>query len=176
MTNQQQTIHSHSDNFNEFLKDYKTEIVNQHEKGYYPFNVVVEAYQQGVKDGTATGKQELVKSIIENDIETFSLKVQQLYLFSKQLINYIQENEFSVLALHLKITPQNLRGIIVIPEQQNLNDSFINLSYNKLADFETTYSQLTKNNLDLSFIGNENLETDLFEQDGFNYTENYTNG
>jgi hypothetical protein len=171
---QSEKVKGSSDLFQEYLNEHKDEVRANSADDYYHVNIVADAYKQGFSDGTQSAQKEFVEQLIEKRIDDFKKKAQQVYILSSKLVSVLEESGFIANALYIAPTFMAPRAIIVVPEEHVLNDDFVETTYSKIHEFREIFSKLFHDVLDLSIVGNDNLDTDLLKEDGFGYEEVYT--
>lgn len=171
---QSEKVQGSSDLFQEYLNQHKDEVRAKSADEYYHVNVVADAYKQGFSDGTQSAHKEFVEQLIEKRIDDFKKKAQQVYILSSNLVSILKDKGFNANALFIAPTFIAPRAIIVVPEELVLNDDFVETAYSTIHEFREIFSKLFHDVLDLSIVGNENLDTELLKEDGFGYEEVYT--
>lgn len=171
MTAQANTINS--DLFQKYLTKCKDQVKTESAENYYPVNVVAEAYSQGFSDGKISGKKDFIDQIVKIEIEKFVQKSNQIYILSKETINFLLSQNFKVCSLHINLAQQRASVVISIPNEILNDDSFVEKAYSKIFEFKAIFCKLFNEPLDIGFVGNDNLVTELLAEDGYGYTENY---
>jgi hypothetical protein len=162
------------DSFNDYLDKCKNQARSEGSKQYFHVDVVAEAYSQGYEHGKEDGQSEFIESLIMDSFEKFNHKSNQIYILSKNVIEYItKELKQNVISLHINLTPNKPSVILSVPNDALLIDEFVDKAYNKVFDIRDIYKQLFDEMLDIGFVGSDHLDYNQIESDGFGYTEKY---
>ncbi|MCF8298015.1 MAG: hypothetical protein K9J13_10760 [Saprospiraceae bacterium] len=162
-----------SESFYKYLDNCKDHVKSKSSEGYYPVNVVAEAYSQGFSDGEKSGQKEFIERIIANEIEKFTQKANQIYILSQNVISYLKEEGYNSISLHINLQPNRPSVILSVPDDILINDDFVDKAYTKIHENRNIFLKLFNEQLDIGIIGNNNLNKKLLLEDGFGYTEEY---
>jgi hypothetical protein len=162
-----------SDLFLKYLNGVKDQVNATKTEGYFHVNVVAEAYSQGFADGKKSGRQDFIKQIIKNQVEKFTQKSNQIYILSQNLISYIKDEGFNVSSLYIKLTLNRPSVILAVENVLLLNDDFVSKAYAKVYENRKIFLKLFNENLDIGFIGIENLDKKMLSEEGYGYHEEY---
>lgn len=162
-----------SQSFNKYLDNCKDKVKSKSSVGYYPANVVADAYSQGFSDGEKSGKQDIIEQIIKNEVEIFTQKANQIYILSQNVINSLKENNFIANSLHINLSYKRPSVIISFSNELLNNDIFVKRAYSKIFDNKNIYLELFNEPLDIGLVSCDNLDVDLLNDDGFGYFEQY---
>jgi hypothetical protein len=138
---------------------------------YYHVDVVADAYGQGLKDGKNIGKKDFIDKIMKSTAERFAEKANQVYILTKNTLSYIIGKGYDVNSFYINIYHNNPKVIIAVDNKYLLDDDFVEFAYSKIYDAKNTFTSIFDNTLDISLAGTENLDIELLEQDGFEYSE-----
>ncbi|WP_225035104.1 hypothetical protein [Winogradskyella sp. SM1960] len=138
---------------------------------YYHVNVVADAYGQGLKDGQNIGKQDFIDKIMKSTAEKFAEKANQVYILTKNTLSYIISKGYDVNSFYINIFHNNPKVIIAVDNKYLLDDDFVEFAYSKIFEAKNTFTSIFDNTLDISLAGTENLDIELLDQDGFEYSE-----
>lgn len=160
-----------SDTFVKYLRTVKDQVRKDSSDGYYHVNIVADAYSQGYTDGQQSGKKDFVAQILKDRIERFTQKANQVYILTSRLISHLNDEKYEVISFHIDPNLTCPRSLIVVETDVLNNDSFVEIAYSKIFSLKKVFNELFQDNLDMSIVGNENIEYDLLKKDGFGYTE-----
>jgi hypothetical protein len=167
-------VSGYSDTFLEYLKTCKGEVKSKSTEGYYHVDIVADAYNAGFEDGKKSSDTDFLKELINNELEAFSIKAQQSYILSKNLIDFIKEKGYKADGLYIRLTYNRPCSVIVSVKEDNLNqDIFVKEVYTKLHEFQNVFRKLYNESFDISLVASDNLCVELLKEDGFGYNENY---
>ena len=164
-----------SDLFFDYLNQCKDKVQSSNTEDYYPVNVVADAYKQGYGDGEKSGKRNFVEMLLKNKIKNFTLQSNQIYILSQKIISSLKEKSFSVESLHIRLNQDCSRVVLSIKESLLLDDDFVERAYSKISEVKQIYKKLFDNNLDVSLVSHDTLDVHLLKDDGFGYSEVYSN-
>jgi hypothetical protein len=138
---------------------------------YYHVDVVADAYGQGLNDGKNIGKQDFIDKIMKSTAEKFAEKAHQVYILTKSTLSSIIKKGYDVNSFYINIFHSNPKVIIAVDNKYLLDDEFVEFAYTKIYEAKNTFSSIFENTLDISLAGTENLDVELLDQDGFEYSE-----
>lgn len=172
MTNAK-VLSNNSESFTNYLNACKDKVKSGSTEGYYHVDVVAEAYTQGFEDGKKMGKSEFVDSIVNQNIEKFLHKANQIYILSKKIVSFISKNNYKASGLFISLNPNRPSVIISVPDSDLNNDEFVHIIYPELFEAKDVYLQIIEENFDIGLVANDNLDVKLLEEDGYGYQEIY---
>lgn len=158
--------------FHTYLNLYADQVKHESVEGYYHVDIVAEAYNQGFKDGNESGKKDFVEEMRKNRIEKFIQRSSQVYILTKKVVSYLNENKFCVESLHIDVLHFAPRVIISISNELLTNDDFVQLSYAKIFEMKRIFSDLFNTHLDMGLVSAAFLNKEMLAEDGFGYSEN----
>lgn len=162
--------------FNSYLESHQGYAKNEKVSDlYYHVNVVAEAYDKGLSDGKNIGRQEFVEKIMKSSAERFTEKANQVYILTKNMVNFLGTNNYKVDSFHINIFHTNPKVIFAVNNEILLDDKFVELAYTKIHEFKCTFKKIFESTLDMGLIDGENLDLELLSQDGFEYSEGISN-
>lgn len=162
--------------FNSYLESHQGSAKNEKVNDlYYHVNVVAEAYDKGVSDGKTIGRQEFVDKIMRSSAERFTEKANQVYILTKNMVNFLDKNNYKVESFHINIFHKNPKVIFAVKNEILLQDAFIELAYTKIHEFKCTFKKIFESTLDMGLIDGESLDHELLSEDGFEYSEVISN-
>lgn len=167
------TLKSSSDLFNKYLDTCKGEVKSRGIEGYYHVDIVADAYNQGFLDGKKSGKAVFLENLISNEIEKFTQKANQIYILSKNVISFLAQKKFNVVALYINLNPNRSSVIISVKNDILNDDTFVEIAYSKTFENKKIFSKLFNEALDIGFLASDNLDEKLLREDGFGYIEKY---
>jgi len=153
-------------NFMEFVQGYTQQKQSDWKDGYYPADVVINAYEQGKKDG-----QKPLSDLIDSLVTRFTSKAVQAYTYARLLVSHLSHNNFQVEGFFVNIEKKTPNVIVVVNNQTLLNDEFVEIAYSKIAEYVKGYRNQFSEMFDMGLIGSDNLDQDLLYQDGYKYNE-----
>lgn len=162
-----------TDKFYSYINEYKNEAIPESSEGYYPFNVVADAYTQGFSDGKKSGKNDFIAELIKKRSELFSQKANQVYILAQNVIAFLKENDFTILSMHINLNQSCPRVILSVSSDTLNNDDFVEKAYGKIFENKQIFSKLFPEMLDIGIVANDNLDTELLLEDGFGYSEEF---
>ena len=158
--------------FNNFLDAFKDSAREEISKNYFHVDVVAEAYSQGFKDGEDSSKKSFVNSLIEQQIEGYKQRYLQAYILTNKVINKLATIEKKANEFFINIHDSNPKVVISIPNQYLLEDAVVEIAYSEIFKAQELFNSIfTEHQLDISFVGSDNLDKDLLTSDGFDYFE-----
>lgn len=161
------------DSFNAYLDSCKDDVQTKRFEGYYPVDVVAEAYTKGFSDGEKSREKDFLNSLISKEIETFVQKANQIYILSKNLISHLERHNFKAKSLHINLSLNRPSVIISLANEFLNNDDCVKIAYSKINENRKIYSDLFNEHLDIGLVANDNLNKKLLIEDGFGYQEEY---
>jgi len=138
------------------------EVVFNPQKGFYSFDIVLDAYEQGKKIGEKEGEKtykQKARDIYFNNLEKTNLALSEMI---KTLVEY----PCTPTKVFINHTITDTILIIAIDPQIHCEKEFIDKAYAKALELQEQYHG--QFNLDISFIDDtENLDLELLKDDGF---------
>lgn len=166
-------IKDKSELFHKYINKYKDEVESDKVDGYYPANVVADAYSQGFKDGKNKGEKNFIDRLVKLEKEKFTQKANQIYILSQNIIDFLKKNKYKIDSLHISLDINSPKVILAVDSTLMLNDDFIELCYKKIFENKSIFLQLFDENLDIGIVSSENLNKKLLKQTGFGYKEEF---
>lgn len=168
------TIKVGVDSFYNYLKNNAAQAEpNKKNDLYYHVNVVAEAYTEGFSKGEKQGKEKLSDVLLEKLTDRIFDHLAQIYVASKAVSTYFQENGYKVDKLYINTSLNKPKVIISLPEEQLLDDTFVEFAYAKIHEVKCAFNTMFQNSLDLSLITSDNIDEELLISDGFGYIESF---
>lgn len=177
MTMEQQHIvrnQNEKGDFLDFVKRYTDEKQIDWTEGYYPANVVIDAYEQGRKEGRKQGEKDAGKPMeefVQGLITTITSKAMQAYTYAHLLTDFLLRKEFKVEGFFVRIDRKTPNVIVVVNEDTLLNDDFVELAYKQMAKLEVGFKDQFGEIFSMSLVSSDNLDTDALNDDGYKYHE-----
>ena len=171
----EQTVNIGIDKFHEYLVGHQNEVSQNRFDGYYPVNVVAEAYTQGFSDGQQKGQSEFVKILRKQTLDLFKKKSQQVYILTTKVKDTLKKEGFIVDSFYIDIFATCPRVIVSVQDDLLLNEAFIQVAYKEIFSVQEIYSKVFDNDvLDMSLVGSDDLDKSCLEAEGFGYSEDFT--
>lgn len=160
------------DNFNNYLKNnaHNAESTKKSDL-YYHVNVVAEAYSEGFQKGEQSGENNFADLLVGKLKDKIYDHLTQIYVTGKAISTYFAENNYKVNKLYINTSFNKPKIIISVPEEQLLDDEFVEFAYQKIHDMKCNFNAMFRNTLDLSLVESDNLDESLLISDGFGYSE-----
>ncbi|MEX1190406.1 MAG: hypothetical protein WED10_02140 [Brumimicrobium sp.] len=162
-----------SELFHDYILKYKDEAKSDPKEGYYHADIVAEAYTQGFSDGEKKGKKNFLNQLIKRESEKFTLKANQIYILSQDIIDYLRKNGYPVDSMHINLEPQCPKVILAVKSNLLVNDDFVKKAYVKLFQNKELFSKLFPEVLDIGLVSSDSLDKQLVKEAGFGYAEEY---
>jgi len=159
--------------FQKYISKYKDEAKHESTENYFHADVVAEAYKQGLSDGKEIGEKGFMTQLVKSQVEKFVQKSNQIYILCQNIISTLKKENYNVSALYIDITPNRPSVILTVGGDLLLDDEFVTLAYSKVHENREIYFKLFDEMLDVGFVSNDNLDTNLLKADGFGYKEEY---
>jgi len=165
---------SGTDKFEAYLRDHQHEVRFDKAEGYYPVDVVADAYSQGFNDGQKKGKEQLIKIIKQKTLDDFKKRSNQVYILTTKIISQIKGNGFNVDSFFMDLFAHSPRVIVVVNDDSLVNDEFVTEAYKQVHSAQEIFSKIFTNDfLDISIMGSSNVDQDCLRAEGFGYSEIY---
>lgn len=172
METQKELFNTGIDYFNTYISEHGISAKSDRVSDlYYHVNIVAEAYNAGFDKGEESAKEIFMNKMFSKFVESFREKANQIYLSSKTLSTNIQQRGFVVNKLYINISLEKPKVILSVPDEQLLNDEFVEFVYFRINEIQQSFYTLFNGNLDLSLVGSDFLDEDLLKCDGFGYSE-----
>lgn len=107
-------------------------------------------------------------------MESFINRSNQVYILTKKLISFLNDNGFKVNAFYINVFPKCPKVVVAVDNDLLINDAFVELSYPKIFELKKIFENLFESRLDLGLVGSDLLEEDLLQEDGFGYKEKFS--
>ena len=142
-----------------FLATHNDDAVFNPTEGYYPFDVIAEAYEHGVKKGEVNLKQK-VREMAWNNAEVAASGI-------NALIGHFIDNGVDVLGVRLKVSHRQFGAFFTVNQSDYLSDEFYRLAYSRVAEVK---AESFEKGIELTFgfIGDkEAVNEDALLADGY---------
>lgn len=133
------------------------------EDGYYPFEVIADAYQQGdkkAKDRLNNKMTERMKELVKGNIEILAKSL-------TDSMNHLQKRDYKPAKIFVYLSVDESKVIYTIDESTYLSDDFLDYAYDMAANLKA--ESFDKGlPLSLGFIAdNKYLNIDALKADGY---------
>ncbi|MER2996144.1 hypothetical protein [Pontibacter populi] len=163
---------SGTDQFHNYLVQYKDHVREQGSDGYYHVDVVAEAYNQGFSDGEKSGKKDFLDQIVKGRVERFTQKANQIYILTQRVVSFLNDHKYKVHSFHINLSTKCQKVIVSVDNDLLLNDEFVEKSYTKVFEMKRIFTELFEEEyLDMSLMGSNELDLQALEENGFGYYE-----
>lgn len=170
--NNMSSMHPQSTLFNNFLDSFKESAKEEISKNYFHVDVVAEAYSQGFKDGEDSNKHSFIADLVSKQIEDYKRRYLQAYILTNKVLDKLASMDKKANGLYINIHERNPKVIISVPDNYLLDDEVVEIAYEEVFKSQELFRSIfDKYNLDISFIGSENIDNNLLEGDGYDYFE-----
>ena len=159
--------------FQKYLRKHNNKVRHSSTDGFYPVNVVAEAYSQGFEDGSRSGQKDFVTGFIKREVDKFTDRANQVYILSKVIISHLAEKGYRCGSLHLNFSLGGPRVLLAYPGVQMLDDAFVELAYAKVFEAKDIYDKLFGEHLDMGLVSSTDLDHEVLQAEGFDYKEQY---
>lgn len=141
-------------------------------EGYYPFDVIAEAYEKGESDG-----QEKIKSdLTESFRKVFVKNTEKTTLMVNTLLDNFGQDEIAPKKLFLDPSISGVKILFALKESDYLNDVFLDKYYALISDMIASNIS-NEYKLDIGFVvDSDNRNFDLIKNDGYGLAINLENG
>lgn len=141
-------------------------------EGYYPFDVIAEAYERGENDG----KEKIKSDLTESFRKVFVKNTEKTSIIINMLLDQFSQDNIHPQKLFLDPSISGAKILFSLERQDYIREEFLDKYYGFISD-------LIANNisndykLDVGFIiDSDNLNLDLIKGDGFGLAINLKNG
>jgi len=138
--------------------------------GYYPFDVIADAYKQGVEHGEEKLKEEVRKKYFKNS-ELMTNSINELFV---KLNGFKNAFKFAFIQLDLK----QASVLVSIDEDIYISDKFLDKAYSVTSDLKTAYFDKGLD-LQIGFLNQSGLHDSLYNSlqcDGYDIGIDLTTG
>lgn len=143
------------------LKNYLNEIENQSSKvmvdGYFPANVVIDAFTRGEESGS--------EKVIEGLRERFVRASTQMFLYGADAIKILETKGYTVSGFY--INPFAFKFMITTSVENTYNEEFIDDFYSVSGEFENKFKEEFNICMRILFIQDQGLNEQELQIDGF---------
>jgi hypothetical protein len=153
--------------FIEFIHSYKSKVSQEPLKCYFPADTVVDAWQAGVENGQKESREKFFNDLVEKYFD----KLLNAYSQLRGLIIDVKDKGFEIDNLFVNPKKPASRFLISVKDKLLLDDKFIELIYPMIADITAKHQEKFNEYIDISLVGNEDLDVELLKSDGYIYDE-----
>lgn len=132
------------------------------------------SYSRLVKIGGNSKQDTHVNDLIGKQGGSFKLRCIQAYLLANRVLDVLYGVNSKASAVFINVHDGNPKVLISVPDDFLLDDFLVETAYKAALYFQGVFKKVFNNhNLDISFVGSENLDRDLFQADGYDYCEDF---
>jgi len=128
-------------------------------KGYYPFEIIAEAYEHGVEHGKNNMNQKMRDLYFENASE--------IAKSSAEIVNLLNKDSFVPEKLFVALSIRNSKILLSFEDDTFTSDEFMDKAYAHIAKIQSAYFEKDIN-VSISYLG-ENINHDMLKSDGFEF-------
>lgn len=145
----------------EKLIKYLSEIKSQASKvmmdGYFPVNVVIDAFTKGEERGS--------EKVLDDLKEQFMRASTQMFLYGGDVLRDMQKHNLQNTGFY--VNPFAFKFMITTAEANTYNEDFIDKFYSIVEIYEDKFKAEFDLDMRVSFIADDNLDEDSLLVDGF---------
>lgn len=149
-----------SESIIKFAATRSDEAVMNPKSGYYPFNIIAEAFEEGFKKGEDAFKEKLR--------EQFFLNAKLVNEAISSLFKKLEKSKIPPKKIFIDISINGAKILVSIDEATYISDDFIDEFYSNVSDIKSEFYDKGLN-LDLGFLNNKkDTNNILLDCDGYN--------
>lgn len=152
------------------------EVVYEHRDGFYSFEMLVNAYEKGLKEGEAKGEARLEERLKEQVREKYFDKAQESIRAINELIDRIMNSTgTSPSKIFMEHSIEKTSYILLYDESLFQDDKFVDEIYNLAAPIEVKYFKDGELNMQISFMDDgPDTHYKLLASDGYTFGYDYS--
>lgn len=141
----------------QYLAKIEDQSINKKMEGYFPIDIVIDAFEKGEESGAEKVMRELKESFVR--------KTSQLFLYSVNMSMKLMKKGYDISAFY--INPFRFKVILATPVENTYNEDFINDFYDLSYAYTERFREDFDSSMEMMFIRNTNINEEALEVDGF---------
>lgn len=144
-------------NLQTYLKEIEDKSSRVMKEGFYPVNVVIDAFAKGEEYGLEKFRDEIESSFIR--------KATQMFLYGTDAYRDLVKKGYSILGAF--VNPFDFKFVIITEQENTYNETFIEDFYGITAGYETKFQTEFSQMMRILFLHNNGLDEETLISEGF---------